>query len=219
MYFKVLLKQAMKTTDQYLDEIKEIKKMMEQSTRFLSLSGLSGVLIGIYALIGAFIAYKMIYLPGPLEYRKVYANEITNELFLLAGLVLLLSLSTVLWLTFSKIRNTNQKFWSASSRRLLINLAIPLITGGILILIFSYRGVHAVIAPFSLIFYGLALVNAAKYTRQEIFYMGLVEIGLGLLSAVFPGMGIVFWALGFGLVHIIYGTVMHFRYDRKIEQA
>lgn len=209
----------MKTTDHYLDEIKEIKKMMEQSTRFLSLSGLSGVLIGVYALIGSFMAYKMIYLPGPLEYRKVYANQITTELFLLAAGLLLVSLSTVVWLTFSKIRKTNQKFWSAGSRRLLINLAIPLITGGILILIFSYRGVYAVVAPFCLVFYGLALVNAAKYTRQEIFYMGLVEIGLGLLSALFPGIGLIFWALGFGLVHLIYGTVMHFRYDRKTEQA
>ncbi|WP_430972120.1 hypothetical protein [Sunxiuqinia rutila] len=209
----------MKTTDHYLDEIKEIKKMMEQSTRFLSLSGLSGVLIGVYALIGSFMAYKMIYLPGPLEYRKVYANQITTELFLLAAGLLLVSLSTVVWLTFSKIRKTNQKFWSAGSRRLLINLAIPLITGGILILIFSYRGVYAVVAPFYLVFYGLALVNAAKYTRQEIFYMGLVEIGLGLLSALFPGIGLIFWALGFGLVHLIYGTVMHFRYDRKTEQA
>ncbi|WP_299583969.1 hypothetical protein [uncultured Sunxiuqinia sp.] len=207
----------MKTTDHYLDEIKEIKKMMEQSTRFLSLSGLSGVLIGVYALIGSFMAYKMIYLPGPLEYRKVYANQITTELFLLAAGLLLVSLSTVVWLTFSKIRKTNQKFWSAGSRRLLINLAIPLITGGILILIFSYRGVYAVVAPFCLVFYGLALVNAAKYTRQEIFYMGLVEIGLGLLSALFPGIGLIFWALGFGLVHLIYGTVMHFRYDRKTE--
>ncbi len=219
MHFKVLSNQTMKTTDHYLDEIKEIKKMMEQSTRFLSLSGLSGVLIGVYALIGSFMAYKMIYLPGPLEYRKVYANQITTELFLLAAGLLLVSLSTVVWLTFSKIRKTNQKFWSAGSRRLLINLAIPLITGGILILIFSYRGVYAVVAPFYLVFYGLALVNAAKYTRQEIFYMGLVEIGLGLLSALFPGIGLIFWALGFGLVHLIYGTVMHFRYDRKTEQA
>ncbi|WP_163714250.1 hypothetical protein [Mangrovibacterium lignilyticum] len=209
----------MKTTDHYLDEITEIKKMMAQSSRFLSLSGLSGVLVGIYALIGSFIAYKMIYVQGSSIYRKVYPSEIVTELIVLAGALLIIALGTVIWLTSSNIKKAEQKFWSVGSRLLLTNLAIPLITGGILILIFSFRGIYSVVAPFCLVFYGLALVNASKYTRQEIFYMGLLQIGLGLCSAILPGMGLLFWAIGFGIVHIIYGLVMYFRYERKTQKA
>ncbi|WP_423127377.1 hypothetical protein [Gaoshiqia sp. Z1-71] len=209
----------MKNTDQYLAEIKEIRKMMEQSSRFLSLSGLSGILVGIYAILGAFIAYRMIYLPAPSIYRKVYPQQVLDQLILLAAVLLLASFITVIWLTTAKTKKSGQKFWNTGSRLLCMNLAIPLISGGILILIFTFRGIYSLVAPFCLVFYGLALVNAAKYTRQEIFNMGLFQILLGILSAVFPGLGLIFWALGFGLVHIIYGIVMYFRYERKTQTA
>lgn len=205
----------MKTTDHYLGEIKEIKKMMEQSTRFLSLSGLSGVLVGVYALIGAFIAYKLIYIPGSLYYREYYTEQVLGEMLLLAGVLLLISFITIVWLTTSKVKRKAEKFWSLGTRMLLTNLAIPLFTGGIFILIFISRGIYSIVAPSCLIFYGLALINAAKHTRREIFYMGLFEIGLGLMSALLPGAELLFWMIGFGLVHIIYGTIMYFRYERK----
>ena len=209
----------MKTTNHYLDEIKEIRKMMEHSTRFLSLSGLSGILVGTYALIGAYIAYKLIYIPGSLYYREYYSNEVLGEMLLLAAALLVLSFVTIVWLTTSKVKRKAEKFWSAGTRMLLINLAIPLVTGGLFILIFLFRGVYAVVAPSCLIFYGLALVNAAKYTRREIFFMGLLEIVLGLFSAPFPGMGLLFWVIGFGVIHILYGSIMYFRYERKTLQA
>lgn len=205
----------MKPTEHYLDELKEIKKLMEQSSRFLSLSGLSGVLVGIYAIIGAFIAWKLIYLPGSLYYREYYSNEVLGEMLLLAAVLLVASFVTVIWLTTSKVKQKSEKFWSAGTKKLVTNLAIPLITGGIFILIFLARGIYSIVAPCCLIFYGLALVNASKYTRKEIFYMGLFEIGLGLLAALFPGVGLAFWVAGFGLMHIIYGTIMYFRYERK----
>ena len=209
----------MKNTDHYLEEIREIKKMMEQSTRFLSLSGLSGVLVGIYALIGSIIAYKMIYQPKIINYHETHSNHIMNDLIILAIILLLLSFATVIWLTSSKIKRAGQKFWSSGSKLLLINLAIPLLTGGALILVFSYHGIYSVVAPFCLVFYGLALVNAAKFTRQEIFYMGILQISLGILSSLFPKTGLLFWTIGFGIVHIIYGLIMYFRYERKTQQA
>lgn len=205
----------MKSTEHYLNELKEIRKMMEQSSRFLSLSGLSGVLVGIYALIGAVIAWKLIYLPGSLYYREYYSNEVLGEMLLLAAVLLIVSFATIIWLTTSKVKQKAERFWSPGTQRLLTALAIPLASGGIFILLFLARGIYSIVAPGCLIFYGLALVNASKYTRREIFYMGLFEIGMGLLAALLPGLGLLFWAAGFGLVHIIYGTVMYFRYERK----
>ncbi len=204
----------MKTTENYLEEIKEIRKIMEQSGRFLSLSGLSGILIGIYALIGAYITYRIIYLPPPSVFREVFAGDVVYQLIALAMIVLLAAFVTTLWLTWQKAKKEGKKIWNHGSRQMLFNLAIPFISGGILILTLTFRGFYEIISPACLIFYGLALVNAAKFTRQEIYYLGLSEISLGILAALFPGTGLIFWALGFGVLHIIYGSVMYFRYDR-----
>jgi len=205
----------MNTKENYLAEIKEIRKMMEQSNRFLSLSGLSGILIGIYALAGAFIAYQIIYIPSSFQFRKVYADDVFYQLAAVALAVLGLSIITTLWLTWKRTKKTGKKIWNPGSRLLLTNLAIPLMSGGILITIFSFRGIYEVVSPAFLVFYGLALVNAAKFTRQEIFYLGLFQLFLGILAAIIPGKGLFFWALGFGVLHIIYGAVMYFRYEHK----
>lgn len=205
----------MENTELYLTEIKEIRKMMEQSSRFLSLSGLSGILIGLYALAGAIIAYRMIYFPSPAFFHKVFPGEIRDSLFFLGAMILILSLATVFWLTFRKTRKFGKKVWNPGSRLMCINLAVPLVSGGILILIFTVQGIFSVIASSCLVFYGLALVNAAKFTHREIFYMGMFQIILGIFAAIFPGMGLLFWAIGFGMIHIIYGAVMYFRYEHN----
>jgi len=212
-YFAIQSTFKMKTTENYLAEIKEIRKMMEESSRFLSLSGLSGVLVGIYALLGAFMAESIIYTNK--LFGWVLNKNILPDLLLLAAIVLVLSLVTVILLTWRKARKGDKKIWNPGSRLMLINLAIPLISGGILILIFLFNGIYEIAAPGSLIFYGLALINAAKFTRQEIFQLGIFQISLGILAALLPSLGLLFWALGFGAIHIIYGALMYFRYERK----
>jgi len=96
----------------------------------------------------------------------------------------------------------------------MIDLIIPLATGGLFILILLSRGYYGVTAPACLIFYGLALINASRNTYSEVRYLGFTEIILGLISALIPGYGLIFWAIGFGAMHIVYGAVMHFRYDK-----
>jgi hypothetical protein len=204
----------MKNTEIYLSEIKEIRQMMEQSSRFLSLSGLSGILIGLYALIAASIAYYMI-----INSSVPLHSDMPFNLILLAVIILSLSLITVIWLTSRRARKSGKKIWNPGSRLMCINLAVPLISGGIFILIFVFRGIYSIVAPSCLIFYGLSLVNAAKFTHQEIFYMGLFQITIGIFAAIFPGLGLLFWVIGFGIIHIIYGTVMYFRYERNSESA
>ncbi|PIF02336.1 MAG: hypothetical protein CR996_00170 [Draconibacterium sp.] len=203
----------MNKKEDYLSEIKGIRKMIEESSRFLSLSGLSGILIGVYALTGAFLAYRVVYIPYSLHFRKTYANDALWQLAIIAAATLVLSLVTTLWLTHNKAKKAGVTTWNRGSKLMLINLAIPLATGGILSLIFLSRGIYTIISPAFLIFYGLALVNAAKYTRNEIFYIGIIQIILGLMAALMPGFGIIFWALGFGIVHIIYGILMYYRYE------
>src|SRR5690606_15518028 len=189
----------MKTTENYLAEIKEIRKMMEESSRFLSLSGLSGVLVGVYAILGAFMAESIIYTNQ--VFGWLLGGNILFDLFAVAAIILVLSLLTVILLTLRRAKKAGTKIWNPGSRLMLLNLAIPLFAGGVFILIFVFKDFYEIAAPGMLIFYGLALINAAKFTRQEIFFMGLIQVSLGIPAALFPSLGLLFWAIGFGVIH------------------
>ena len=198
-------------------ELASIRALMERSAKFISLSGLSGIMSGIYAIIGAAAGYYIVYgSTGGLDYRDHYVTDtnIVLHLFLVALAVLLLSLFTGIILTVKNARKKGENVWNPSSKRLLVNMAIPLVTGGILIIIFLLRGYYGIIAPSCLIFYGLSLVAGSHYTVSDVKWLGIYEIALGLIAACLPGYGIVFWTIGFGVLHIIYGSIMHFRYDK-----
>lgn len=200
--------------EKYLNDLKEIKDIMNRSSRFLSLSGLSGISAGIIALIGAFAAYRIVYTNQDyLSYGKVIiTTESLTKLLIIAIATLALSVGTVIYFTTRETKKRNQKIWDYQTKRLLINLAIPLITGGILCLILLFRGYIGIVAPLTLIFYGLALVNASKYTINEIRSLGLAEIALGLIAAHYIGFGLLLWSIGFGILHIAYGIAMQLKY-------
>ncbi|HRV55810.1 MAG TPA: hypothetical protein P5264_09775 [Mangrovimonas sp.] len=197
----------------YLKDLTEIKDLMNRSSRFISLSGLSGILAGVYALIGAAMAYYIVTnsARGYLILDGIIFNICVFILFMIA----FLSVVTAIFLTTRKAKKNNEKIWDKSSRRLLINFLVPLIVGGTYILIILEQQKYGQSGALMLIFYGLALVNASKYSIGDIRYLGYVEILLGLICALFPGYGFWLWVLGFGVMHIIYGTLMYYKYDRK----
>lgn len=198
--------------------------MMERSSRFISLSGLSGVSAGICALVGAYIARGMIH--GYLDYARsetlaadVFSAEARNvfefRMFGLAMAVLVAALLTSTLFTLRKARKNNLPIWDHASKRLAINMAIPLAAGGVFVIGLLQHGGWNYVAPACLVFYGLALVNASKYTLTDIRYLGLLEIALGCICMYFPHEGLYFWTGGFGILHIIYGLIMWWKYERK----
>jgi hypothetical protein len=210
----------MKSDTKSIEDIKAIRKIMEESSRFLSLSGLSGVFAGVTAIAGALIAYFFILDNGSIHYDEYFRSLSAKETFSLrwqliadAASVLVLSILFSLYFSIKKAKRDGKNFWTPVSRRMLINLLIPLATGGIFIIVLLYQNHIQLIVPGFLIFYGLALVNAGKFTFSEIFYLGVLEIITGLVSAFFPGWGVIFWIFGFGILHIIYGLVMYRKYE------
>lgn len=203
----------MKPKEQYIEDLKEIKDMMNRSSRFISLSGLSGISAGIIALVGAWLAYLLVFKDNVFEYSSAdVPSESILNLLGLAFIILIFALGSGIFFTRRKAKKYNNPLWDAQTKLLLVNLAIPLIAGGVLSLILLMRGLIGLMAPLTLIFYGLALVNASKYTFKEIRSLGIAEIVLGLLSSYFIGYGLYFWALGFGIMHIVYGIIMQLKY-------
>jgi len=205
----------MEEQKEHLANLEQIRSLMERSSTFMSLSGISGIIAGIAALLGAGVAYQRL---NTHIYSQAYDYEsgrlildinqdTTTELVIIA-------LFFGVFFTVRKAKKNNQPVWDNTSQRLLINMLIPLVVGGLFCLVLLYHGMFVLIAPATLVFYGLALINASKYTITDIRYLGFFQITLGLLSSLFIGYGILFWSLGFGVMHIIYGSIMCFKYDR-----
>jgi len=199
--------------EDYLRDISEIKTLMNKSSRFISLSGLSGILAGIYALIGAAFAYWLVSNSGR-EYL-ILDGKIFKLVILDLLIVGALSIGTAILLTTKKAKKNNEKIWDSLTKRLLTSFVVPLLAGGIYIIIILNNQKYGQTGALMLLFYGLALLNASKYTLGDIKYLGYTQIVLGLISALYPGYGFWFWVIGFGFMHIIYGAIMYFKYDKK----
>ncbi len=210
-------------TEKHLENLNEIKQIMDRSTRFLSLSGLSGIMAGVSALVGAVLGYWVLY-GGRYVSGATYFNgkvvldvrfDIFIQLLLIGGGVLVSALFFGFYFTYRKAKKEGQTMWNKASKKMLLNLAVPLFVGGIFSLLLIRYQLFGLVAPVTLIFYGLACVNASHLTHSEIGKIGYFNILLGLLNLYFIGYGILFWALGFGILHIIYGILMYLKYDRK----
>ena len=210
LQYKVLFK--MKNEQDYLHDITEIRSMMERSTKFLSLSGWAGIMAGIYALAAVYIATSFL----QFDIRAITAGASFNlfPVCMLASTVLILAVGTAIVLSNRNASTKGEKTWNATSRKVLATVAVPLFTGGFLILIFLARGLFEFTPALTLLFYGLALYSAGNFTFGEIKYLGLFQLILGLVSAWFTEYSIACWAMGFGILHIAYGIYIHTRYQQ-----
>jgi hypothetical protein len=221
IYF--VFQSSFKMNTQPIEQLNEIREMMQRSTRFISLSGLSGVFAGIIAILGA--AFAFFYLNYDLRYFEpesyfnpdiiIFEASTFFVLILDAILVFVLALSFAIYFSAVKARKSGQKLWSYTTRQLLVNISIPLVAGGLFCLALLWHGIIYLIAPATLIFYGLALIYAGKYTLGEIKWLGISEATIGIIAAFIPGYGLFAWSVGFGLLHVVYGIIMYFRYDRN----
>ena len=225
-YFVAQSTLHMKTNDPHF-ELAQIRGLMDRSTRFLSLSGLSGVVAGGLALAGAFFAHRymdehLAVREDPLTYGKGLStgvNYVSHMVVLgsIAISVLVVALLGAFWFTWRRSKKVGQGMWDPSAKRLAVNLFIPLAAGGIFCLALFYYGLPGLVPSATLVFYGLALLNASKYTLDEVRWLGLSELLLGLIAAFWIGAGLMFWALGFGVLHIFYGALMYHRNERGAE--
>jgi hypothetical protein len=208
-----------KPTDS-LQELKDIRKMMERSSRFISLSGLSGIAAGTFALAGAWIGRNILKeYYGSYNSRGIFSGDdfsgLKIKLVVLAAGIFVAAFVSSFYFTWRRTKKQGLPIWDHTSKRLFLNIMIPLLAGAAFILGMLRFDEWRFVAPSCLIFYGLALINASKYTLSDVRYLGYCEIILGLANMFFIGYGLYFWAAGFGILHIVYGAIMWFKYERK----
>lgn len=202
-------------TDKHQDDLDHIRSMMERSSRFISLSGVSGVIAGIIALIATGVGHYFIRSSGGDFFGDNTINRnpgLINKLMITCLFTLIAAIFFGIFFTIKKSKKNKLKIWNGLTRRLLISMFVPLVAGGIFCLALAYYGQVRLVVPSMLIFYGLALINSSKFTFSDIEYLGYCELVLGLMALFLVGYALLFWALGFGLLHIIYGFMMQKKY-------
>jgi hypothetical protein len=210
----------MSEQQQSLQDLQHIKKMMERSSRFISLSGLSGIAAGICALIGAWFAWSRLHRTynDTDDLETIIATNgavILDELFWIATYTFIGAFISAFFFTYLRSRKDNVPMFGKATMRLLWNVVIPMAVGGIFLIRMMYNGEFELVAPGCLIFYGLALVNGSKYTLGEVRYLGYGMLALGIMNLFYVGYGLYFWAMGFGILHIVYGITMWMKYERN----
>jgi len=197
------------SNEKHIEDLKEIRSLMEKSTRFLSLSGWSGIMAGVYALIGAYFAHDYA------SSEHFIANPNDQFRFLFIGLnVMAAALITGFILTSQKAKKNNQTIFNKTALRMLAHIGFPMVVGFFVWLAFALQGGEQYMAAMFLIFYGLGLINGSKYTLNDIRVLGVANVILGIFALFFTQYGLYFWAAGFGLGHIVYGAYMWLRYER-----
>jgi hypothetical protein len=207
----------MNSKEQNLETLHEIRSMMDRSSRFISLSGWSGISAGAAALIGAWLAKQRIDTYYKVSYDKPEACPtcLRNDLLLIAVIVFIAALISAIFFTYLKSRKDGMAIWGKTAKRLMWNTLLPMAAGGFLLWRMMDLKQYELIAPASLIFYGLALVNGSKYTLGEVRFLGYAIIATGIFNLWAIGSGLECWAFGFGVLHIIYGFTMWLKYEKK----
>ena len=186
---------------EHLQAIQEIKTMMERSTRFSSISGKAGIVVGILAVI---------------VFAGIHWFDVTSVTYMFVVMVgtLVVALSIGLYLSIAKAKNEGTAIFDTTAKRFLVQFFIPLFVGGILCLIFACQNQIGYIPAMMLIFYGFALVHASKFSLDTIKNLGYLEIVAGLIAATFTQYGMWCWVFGFGVLHIIYGFIIYTKYEK-----
>ncbi|MFB9077257.1 hypothetical protein ACFFLS_02535 [Flavobacterium procerum] len=197
------------------EDLAHIRSMMERSSRFISLSGLSGVFAGLSALIGGMYVY-LLFKSNGIDYltdeHRSYSFALVKELFWTGVAIMFFAVLFGIFFTIRKSRKYSLPIWTSATKNMLFNLGVPLVAGGIFCLALIYNGIFGFVAPATLIFYGLAVINAEKYTFSDVKYLGFSQLLLGLISLFLIGYGLIFWIIGFGILHILYGLIMFRKY-------
>lgn len=208
--------------------LEDIKQMMDRGSRFVSLSGWSGIAAGLCALVAAWVAGRKLEeagyevgrgvesVPAAESNSLLHAN---SDLLLLAMVTFVAALVLAFVFTYLRSRKTGVPLWGFTTRKLIVHLAVPMIVGALLIWRLTDFDLYQFVAPACLIFYGLALVNASKFTLSEVRYLGYLQLLLGLINLWLMDYSLYFWAAGFGVLHILYGILMWNKYERNDKRA
>jgi len=182
---------------------------MERHSSFFSLSGFTGILIGIVGCIAIFLVDTMTHGYG-INFDGFSQLPI---LFLEIGIMVIGILTIVLSLFIlwkrgrNKAKKNKQGLWNAFAKKQRINLLLLLLVFLVILILIGSKGYYRLITPLLLSFYGLLLLNLSRFQSKSLLFLGLATLILGIVSYVSYTDKIFLLALGVGIFPIIYGLL------------
>ncbi len=206
------------------DTLSDIRNMMERSQKVLFLEGTAGIVVAVWALLGAVAVSLVLYgTVSPLWGATV--NPIRQpdwDTFLIVAIIcasVFCAAFMTVWL-MSKHRASREGLdfsFDAGTRRLLGNFFTAMVTGGLVCLTPIFNDLWNLIPGFMLVFYGLAvvLISPIAFKISITKYLGYAEIVIGVAALAFSSFGMMFWTIGFCILHLIWGIWFKIWFDRK----
>ena len=185
-------------SDRAMDNLRFIRETMERSKVFTSVPGYGGALMGATAIGAAIVAHHQ-----PLIGNWLIVWLVEAALAFAVGLF-------ALW---QKSKNSGESLVSVPARKFASAFAPPIIAGVVLTALFYYRGFFEFLPCAWLTLYGTAVVTGGAYSVRIVPVVGWIFVALGAVAAFAPASwGNVLMALGFGVLHIVFGLIVARRY-------
>lgn len=177
-----------------IDNLAFIRETMERSSVFTSVPGYGGMLMGITAIVAAYIASIQ---PTIREWLIVWLIE--ASLAFLIGLL-------AMW---QKTKLSNSSLLSTPARKLLLNSLPPFLCGIVITLGLWRFGIFEIMIPIWLLLYGAAVVTGGSYSVKAVPIMGWCFLAVGTIAFFVPtAYGNLLMAIGFGVLHIVFGFII-----------
>lgn len=181
-----------------IEDLRFIRETMERSASFTAVPGLGGILMGVTAVVAAWVA----------------SHQSTAEAWLSTWLVeAVFALLIGGWAIRKKARAANMPILSAAGRKFALTLSPPLIAGGLLTVALYQAGLVSILPGMWLLLYGAGVVAGGAFSVKIIPVMGLCFMVLGTLTLLCPpAWGNLFMGAGFGGLQILFGMIIARRY-------
>ncbi|MEP6474943.1 MAG: hypothetical protein ABJC74_14560 [Gemmatimonadota bacterium] len=175
-----------------------IRDTMERSATFTGVSGWGGVVMGLSAVLAAFLAHRQ---PTVDRWLLVWFGEAT------AGAVI--GVAALLW----KASNSGLPLGSGPGRRFALSYAPPILVGALLTAAIYRSGTVTLLPGVWLLLYGTGVITGGAFSVRIVPVMGACFVVLGAVTIFSPAAwGDAMMALGFGLLHIGFGLAIAWRH-------
>ena len=181
-----------------LEDLHFIRETMESAAAFTAVPGVGGVIIGITALVAAFVATRQ---AGPSAWLVTWLAEGVLAFAVASGTMI------------RKARRAQTPLLSRPGRKFVLSLSPPLLAGALLTGVLYHAGQVGVLPGLWLLLYGAGVVTGGAFSVRIIPLMGICFMMTGGMALFCPpAWGNILMAVGFGVLHIAFGAVIAWRH-------
>jgi len=177
--------------DHAFANLRYIRDAMERATAFTSIPGLGGVIIGVSAIVTAFLAQ-------PLRGDRWLEAWLLDAVF--AAVV-------AFALMLRKASQAGVTLTSPAARRFFVSYFAPVAAAALMTIAIVRAGDHALLPALWLLCYGASFIASGAFSIRVVPVMGICFMLLGI-AALFIPFGNILLGAGFGGVHIVFGFII-----------